>query len=366
MGLYKKGRMWYVAVTANGRQFHRSTHTTSKRMAKRILAKIEVEITENRFALVRSDAPKFDLWADQFLESIQHSNTKRAYKSCVVALKRFFANSRLSDMSASRIEDFKQSRLKSGTGPATINRSLQVLRRMMKLAERQRLISRSPFNEVELLNERSTRRQAYILTFEEQKRLVACSSPLLRAFIYLVTETGLRSHREALLLKWQEVDFADEMIHILQSKTVAGRRIVPLSKLCTTELQRWRRMTGPSYSPFVFPNSRNEFFHLKSIRKPWVGALKKAKIAYFPIYCLRATFASRLSAAGVPDVFVSGLLGHAGGLLQTYSKAITDFRRDAIRNLEEYRQSKVTDELCEDRSSRSLGPSNSRPSALEA
>jgi integrase len=75
------------------------------------------------------------------------------------------------------------------------------------------------------------------------------------------------------------------------------------------------------------------------VRKVWASALKKASLASFHLYDLRATFASRLSAAGVPDVFVSQMMGHAGGLLQTYSKAIVEYRRDAIRKLEELRQS---------------------------
>src|ERR1700722_763313 len=131
MGLYKKGRMWYMAITAGGRQFNRSTHVRNKQLAKRILATIEAEIAEGRFGLVRSDAPRFDLWADQFLDSVQHQNTKRAYKSCVVALKRFFNTCKLSDINAGRIADFKQTRLKAGTGPATINRSLQILRQLL-------------------------------------------------------------------------------------------------------------------------------------------------------------------------------------------------------------------------------------------
>jgi hypothetical protein len=36
------------------------------------------------------------------------------------------------------------------------------------------------------------------------------------------------------------------------------------------------------------------------------------------------------------------MMGHAGGLLQTYSKAIVEYRRDAIRKLEELRQSHPT------------------------
>ena len=119
----------------------------------------------------------------------------------------------------------------------------------------------------------------------------------------------------------------------------AGIRAVPLSNLCTTVLAEWRRLTGPEISPYVFANPSNQQSHLKGVRKTWARALRDAQIGFFPIYNLRATFASRLSAAGVPDVFVSQMMGHAGGLLQTYAKAITEYRRDAIRKLEAYRES---------------------------
>jgi len=157
----------------------------------------DIEIAEGRFGLVRSEAPKFETWADQFLESVQHPNTKRAYKSCVVALKSHFKGLKLSEVTGDRIELFKQARLKAGTGPATINRNLAVLRRMMKLAERQRLISRSPFSEVEFLEERSGRRQPHILTWDEEKRLLAVAAAMLRALIVLLLETGLRIRKRS-------------------------------------------------------------------------------------------------------------------------------------------------------------------------
>jgi integrase len=114
---------------------------------------------------------------------------------------------------------------------------------------------------------------------------------------------------------------------------------MPLSKLCTTVLTEWQRLTGPEFSPYVFANLNNPQTSLKSVRKTWTRALKNAGIGFFPIYNLRATFASRLAAAGVPDIFISQMMGHAGGLLQTYAKAIMDYRRDSIRKLEAFRES---------------------------
>jgi hypothetical protein len=45
-----------------------------------------------------------------------------------------------------------------------------------------------------------------------------------------------------------------------------------------------------------------------------------------------------LSAAGVSDLFVAQMIGHSSpGILQRYAKAIDEYRRDAVRKLEEMR-----------------------------
>jgi integrase len=339
MGLYRRGRTWWMDFVVDGHQKCETTGTGNKRLAQKILDKRKGEIAEGRFNLPKSNPPALRQWAAQFLETIAHPNTYRTYGSCIQMLLEFFGDTRLSQITPNRIEDFKLSRTRAGAGPAIINRNLAVLRRMMKLAARQRLIGRTPFEEVDFLEERSQRRQAHILTFEEQAKLEAVATPLLRTLVVLLTETGLRVGREAFPLKWDDVGLVSGVLFVRQSKTGAGVRAMPLSKLCTTVLAEWQRLTGPEFSPYVFANPTNPQTHLKSVRKTWTRALKKARIEFFPIYNLRACFASRLAAAGVPDVFITQMMGHAGGLLQTYAKAITEYRRDAIRKLEEFRES---------------------------
>ncbi len=69
---------------------------------------------------------------------------------------------------------------------------------------------------------------------------------------------------------------------------------------------------------------------------------KAGLLQHFPIYYLRATFASRLSAVGVPDTFVAQMLGHSTtSILPSYAKAIDEYRRDAIRKLDELRKTEV-------------------------
>jgi integrase len=348
MGLYKRkwrkggeivtGSTWWMSFVADGRQHCESTRTSNRRLARKILDKRKGEIAEGRFRLVPSSSPRLKQWSDQFLETIGHNNTKRVYRSCVTMMLDFFGeNIRLSSLTANRIEEYKQKRLSTGVTPATINRNLAVLRRMLKLAFRRRLIAQNPFDEVEFLSERH-RRQPRILTFEEEAQLLAVASPMLRALVVLLVETGARVG-EALTLTWGDVDFAASSIRIRQSKTPAGRRVLPLSNHCKTEFSRWREMTGPVFSNYVFFNPRNPGTHLLKLPKTWKNTLKKAKIEYFPIYNLRACFASRLSAAGNSDNLVAGLLGHSSAsIVHTYAKVLDEYRREAIKKLERYRQ----------------------------
>jgi len=332
-----------MAVTANGRQFNRSTHTSNKQLAKRILAKIEGEIAEGRFNLPRSNPPALESWLREIVYAVPNLNTRRRYTTSLDNLISYFKTAKISQVSPERVEAFKKARRLSGVKAATINRDLFVLRLALKQAARQRLIGQNQFDSVDFLEERKERRQAKVLSFEEEKSLLAAvESPLLRTLIMLLVNTGLRIDREALPLKWTDLDLDDGLVTVRETKTLAGRRTIPLTESCKQELVRWRQLTGPEYSEFVFPAPSNSSIHLKGVRRSWTAALKKAKIDYFPVYNLRAAFSSRLSAAGVPDVFTSQLMGHVGGLLQTYSKAVLDFRRDAIRKLEESRRQAIS------------------------
>ncbi|MGH9744935.1 MAG: tyrosine-type recombinase/integrase [Candidatus Acidiferrales bacterium] len=347
MGVYirkfrKSGRkIWWISYTASGRQIFESSHSTNRRFAEKLLSIRQAQVTEGRYDLPRSNPPTLESWCKDCIAAVPNLNTRRRYETSLNGIISFFGQAKVSQVSVERIESFKKARRLARVKSATINRDLFLLRWCLKQATRQRYIGKNPFDNVDFLEERLERRQPKILTLEEELNLLAECSPLLRALCVLLVETGLRIDREALVLKWTDLDLEEEIVTVHQTKTLAGRRTIPLSDFCTRELMIWKRLTGPEYSPFVFPAPSDSSKHLEGVRRSWTSALKKANILFFPIYNLRATFASRLSAAGVPDVFVGQLMGHSGGLLQTYSKALLEYRRDAIRKMEEFRQKQV-------------------------
>jgi integrase len=346
MGLYRRktktGKVrkhWWVSYMDGGRQRHESAHTSNKREAERWLAVRRAQVAEGRLQLPASRPPFFKEFAKEFLGSIPHQNTRRTYQSCINNLNKSFAPLRLSEITVAAIEKFKEHRLSKGTRRATVNRDLSVLRRMLRIAERRRLIAFTPMRSVEFYDERKERRQPHIITFQEQSRILTVAPPHLRALIVLLTETGLRVDREGLRLCWEDIDLEASTLYVRDSKTPSGRRVVPLSEFCKSELESWKALSEGFHSPFVFPNSRKPSVPLKSVRASWKTTLKLAGLSDFPIYNCRHTCATRLAGAGIPDVIIRQLIGHTADsvTLLTYAKAVDEVRRGAIASLEKYR-----------------------------
>jgi integrase len=134
-------------------------------------------------------------------------------------------------------------------------------------------------------------------------------------------------------------------VHVTESKSLAGIRSVPLSGFSKTELLKWRSLVGPEFSEWVFPAFSNRRHPLQGGRKAWAGALKKAGIGFFPIYNLRHTFASRMTAAGVSPITIAQMLGHASTqIVPRYAQVLDQNRFDAMKKLEALRRSSISNE----------------------
>jgi len=356
MGLYRrrwrdrKGKthrtdVWWLSYVVGGKQHCESTRTSNKRVAKKILAIRLAEVAEGRFSgLLKSHSPALKPYFSEYLESRTdlHPNTRTRYGGSRRFLERFFATTRLPDITDARIEEYKAARIRAGTGPAGVNRDLSLLRQVLQQAKRECYIARNPLGDRQhFLDERKKRIQAKPFTVEEEQRLLAVATGYLRPLLMLLLDTGLRPNAEALPLKWRDVDFERGMITVVSSKTRAGVRTVPMTARLKTELLRWKALTGPTNSEFVFFYPRNPAKHLLQVPKTWKRTLKDANVTKRRLYDCRSTFCTRMYAAGIQPVLIELLMGHAGsGLVHTYAKADDDFKRDAAAKLEAFIASK--------------------------
>lgn len=343
MGLYRRsdcGNIWWFDYMAAGRQIRESSGSTNKRVAEKLLALRKTQVLEERWNLPKSNAPRLEQWAKQFLESIQHENTRERYRYSVDTLLEFFGNVRINEITPERINQFQQWRLQRGVHTATVNRDTATLSVMLSKARKLRLITRNPCADVDKLEERRARRQAKPLSYGEEAALKPHCPLWLWMLIVLLIETGLRPKREALALKWVDIDLEATPAHIKvrSSKTPAGCRKVWLTEYCRDALLRWRSFLGPGYSEYVFPALTNPANRLTDYRHAWVKAAKNAGLQGRRIYDLRATFATRANACTTSDLTLAQLLGHSRtSVLPTYAKPLDENTRTLIRGMDAMR-----------------------------
>jgi integrase len=133
-------------------------------------------------------------------------------------------------------------------------------------------------------------------------------------------------------MRKENVDLANAVVWIPDSKTPNGIAEVPLTPLAIQAFQRQMAISGDG--PFLFPSERNSTGHHKNLRKTWQRTLARAKVPYFRIYDLRSTYATRLSAGGVADEWVTQMLRQGDAqVFKKYPQMKLQMKREALEKI---------------------------------
>ncbi len=308
MGLFKKldqkGQLVYgIDYYANGRRY-RNLVGPKKALAEAALAKVKTEIAENKFLDKKKDEKiRFDEFAELYLDlhcKVNHAGMKYA-RSQAEYLKGYFKGKYLHEIDAVAAEQLKRQRMKE-VKPATVNRSLAMLRTMFnKAIAWKKYHGENPLKGIKMLNEGPGRLR--YLEKEEIKILISNCERHLRPIVILAINTGMRCG-EILNLKWQDIDFQRGIIHLYKTKNKEKREVY-MNEQVKNVLIDVRKNPRSSY---VFVHSNGE--KIKDIRKPWFKALRLSGITNFKFHDLRHSFASHLVMSGIDINTVRELLGH--------------------------------------------------------
>jgi integrase len=130
-----------------------------------------------------------------------------------------------------------------------------------------------------------------------------------------------------------QVHIANKVVFICDSKTPTGISEVPLTDLAATAFQDQLDLAGPG--PWLFPSSNRPNEHQQNFKKAWQGTLRRAGVPYFRIYDLRSTYATRLSAGGVADEWVTQMLRQSDAkVFKKYSQMKLQMKREALKRLD--------------------------------
>jgi integrase len=85
---------------------------------------------------------------------------------------------------------------------------------------------------------------------------------------------------------------------------------------------------------WLFPSQGNRTGHQTEFKKTWGTTLRRACVPYFRLYDLRSTYATRLSAGGVADEWVTQMLRQTDAqVFKKYSQMKFQMKREALAKL---------------------------------
>jgi integrase len=344
--------LWIRYWDRNGKISRESTHTADWDEANRKLRERLQARDGNLLEVIRKgEALHFGEWADSFLKSyskppIRAAKTHEANSRCIAHLQAVFGDSKLVDLTADAIEQYLRDRLeqrvrirftggyreKGRLKSSTVHQEFRVLRRMLNVAVRKKLLAANPCSGVEFpVTVKGLFRPHYV-TWSEQERIESQGPEYLRNIVRIITETGLRVYKELAPTRKDQVDLSNAVVWIPDSKTPNGTAEVPLTPLALDAFRRQMAIAGDS--PFLFPSDRNESGHQTTFKTVWAKTLRRAKIPYFRIYDLRSTYATRLSAGGVADEWVTQMLRQGDAqVFKKYSQMKLQMKREALEKL---------------------------------
>ena len=353
----KESTFWWIRYpNREGRIVRESTGTTDRPAAEGFLRERLGARDEGRLPIVLSGKNlTFNEWADWFLEKrskppFRSPNTHQQNLNTLKFLRPAFGEILLSDITPEAIDDYLATRLGSGRWvrtklgkerrgelkPATVHLEFRVLNLILNLAVKQRRLAVNPCAAVEFpVPIRKSVRKPHYMTSSEQARIELVAPNYLKHLVVILTEMGLRPYKELLPMKKSQVDLENSFVHLSESKTPSGIGDMPMTEIARDAFKAQIEATPGSEYLFPTPSTRARKPYITSLRKIWEKTLRRAGVLYFPIYHLRHTFATRLSAGGVADHFVTQMLRQADSqVFKRYSQAKLMMMREALAKLD--------------------------------
>jgi integrase len=295
------------------------------------LAKGEVGIVEHR------PAPTLKDFAQRFIDEIEvrcqgKPNTVQFYAIKLARLLEFepLASARLDRIDEELIATFVQnrSRQKSRAGtnrkkapavggedkpisPASVNRELATLRRLLRMAHEWRVINRVP--RIRLL--RGERSREFVMSHAQERNYLEFAPQPLKDAALQMLDTGLRVG-ELRSLEWEDVhlqpvgDAKFGFIHVRKGKSKNAKCNVSLSPRVRAMLDSRK---ASSKSGYVFTDESGtkpvSIWTLEDQHKRMRQALKLPADAV--IHSFRHTFGTRLGEAGADAFTIMRIMGHS-------------------------------------------------------
>jgi integrase len=347
----RKGGIWWYDFWRDNKRYVESTKRRTLREAQDVERKAKNAVDDGTYVSAIKGKVTFADYVPRVMEYVRlrHPDKPRTvefyennYNQILKDKK--FGQLRLVEINESHLTDFAIGEKKRGRMEATVNRRLASIRKLLRLALREKLITSVPH--IELL--RGERKREYVIVGKERDTFLAGLREPVRSIADFLFETGLRVS-EATALTWSDVIEDSRGTYIRVNRVVAKskkERHVPLSERAATIVAFQR---SQSKSQFVFvrygdkvkterlfktPLSRHTVSEQFTARKTQMGLPWDAVL-----HCTRHSALTELGASGASAFTIMRVAGHANVTTsQRYVHPIADEIRDAFERKAVYQE----------------------------
>jgi integrase len=335
------GTYWYKFQWL-GKLVRESTKQGSDKIARQMesahrtaLAKGEVGIRERKPSptLVEFMSHTFHPWVEATFR--EKPRTAVWYRGGIRRLSEFalLAKARLSEITAETVHSYIVKRQTDGLNITSINRELQILRRILRLAVEWGRVESTI--KVKLLP--GEKRRERVLSIDEESRYLAVAHEPLASIASVLVDSGLRPD-EAYRMRWESITWINGRhgtFLVTCGKTAAARRVLPMTPRVRAILEsRWEGTGEPLEGWIWSAPTRSGHVESSSLRKQHQNALRRCKVRPFVLYSLRHSFLTRLAESGCDVWTLSRIAGHASlTMSQRYIHPSQDAVLDAMARL---------------------------------
>ena len=296
---------WWIGFYHRGKEIRESSESATEAIARKVLKQRVTAIASGK-SIVREHKLMFDDLA-KVLENDYVVNARRSLPDLsyrVGHLREFFGMDRAIDITIDRGRAYQRKRLEEGAAPATINREMAALKRMLSLNADK--LSRIP--KLPMLEENNVRQN--FLEHSTFMSLVKNLSEPVNAFVEFEYLAGWRKgavHK----LEWRDIDRTAKIAHLrIENSKNKQPWILPLTGRLW-EIIEQRMKDRRLDCPYVFHRNGKQ---IRDFRDAWARACKNAGLvpgrAGVTPHDLRRCAARNLARAGVPEQIAMRITGH--------------------------------------------------------
>lgn len=284
-GLYRRkdSPFWWIKIVLpDGRRICQSTRLANLKDAEEFVIRLKADAME----AARTGRPVEHSWQEAVLRYLEDNAEKRSLRDDRDHLQKldpYLRDKRLSEINKETLRPFVLHRKQvDGVANATVNRALEIVRRILYLARDDwDWILRVP--KIRMLKE--PKRRVRFLSREEANRLMEALPGHLVPVVRFALATGCRM-REILHMEWSRVDFDRRVAWLEPGTTKNGEgRGIPLNRDALLAL----RSVQGQHDRRCFTYQGNG---MDVIGSAWKRSLRRAGIENFRFHDLRHTWAS--------------------------------------------------------------------------